>query len=49
VLRWIGLELCVRRFYSLMIEGDLFETVRRVRNRVGSAPTGRGKLRNSAT
>jgi hypothetical protein len=36
VLHWIDSERCVRRFYSLMIERDLFETVRRVRNWVGS-------------
>jgi hypothetical protein len=37
----IDQEQGVRRFYSLMIERDLFGTIRLVRPGAGSAPTGR--------
>jgi hypothetical protein len=48
VLHRIDPEQGVRRFYSPMIERDLFGTVRLVRNWGGSAPTGRRWPRPSA-
>jgi hypothetical protein len=47
VLHRIDPEQGVRRFYSLMIERDLFGTIRLVRNWGGLAPTGRSWSRCS--
>jgi predicted DNA-binding WGR domain protein len=41
VLHRIDPERDVARFYSLMIEQDMFGTIRLVRAWAGSAPTGR--------
>jgi hypothetical protein len=49
VLHRIDPEQGIRRFYSLMIERDLFGTVRLMRNWVGSAPSVRRKPRSSPT
>jgi predicted DNA-binding WGR domain protein len=47
VLHRIDPEQGVRRFYSLMIERDLFGTIRLVRNWGGLAPTAANSSRSS--
>jgi predicted DNA-binding WGR domain protein len=49
VLHRIGPEQVIRRFYSLMIERDLFGTVRLVRNWAGSELRGKSWSRSLPT